>query len=102
MRNNDPKLLDRRLLSGAVLFVFFRRVLTQMRLAVDLLGFGISLAAIDSVDSVLRYDEFTLIISLPYTPGTLDNSVSPLIERSIYITESELYIRTTKSRVGIV
>lgn len=68
MRNNDPKLLDRRLLSGAVLFVFFRRVLTQMRLAVDLLGFGISLAAIDSVDSVLRYDEFTLIISLPHVP----------------------------------
>lgn len=59
----------RRLLSGAVLFVFFFvRVLTQMRLAVDLLGFGISLAAIDSVDSVLRYDEFTLIISLPYIP----------------------------------
>lgn len=68
MRNNDPKLLDRRLLSGAVLFVFFVRFLTQMRLAVDLLGFGISLAAIDSVDSVLRYDEFTLIISLPYVP----------------------------------
>lgn len=47
---------------------FFVRVLTQMRLAVDLLGFGILLAAIDSVDSVLRYDEFTLIISLPYVP----------------------------------
>lgn len=52
----------------AVLFVFFVRFLTQMRLAVDLLGFGISLPAIDSVDSVLRYDEFTLIISLPYIP----------------------------------
>lgn len=47
---------------------FFVRFLTQMRLAVDLLGFGISLAAMDSVDSVLRYDEFTLIISLPCIP----------------------------------
>lgn len=47
---------------------FFVRFLTQMRLASDLLGLGISLAAIDSVDSVLRYDEFTLIISLPHVP----------------------------------
>lgn len=61
---------------------FFKRLLTQMRLGSDLLGFGISLAEIDSRDSACGNarrtdDAFALIIRLPRASETMALGADP-------------------------